>query len=317
MTVKTRSSARSLLVVLPVYGSVELAIECLRSLAHEVKNPSDRVIVVNDRGPESTKVDAALRLELSTYPDAYRLVTNPRNLGLVETLNSVLGSVNVENYDVVLVNSDVIVTPDAISEMRRVLRSDDNTGIVCPRSDNASLASIPHLAGLPRAEATRKFGIWVKSKPESTTVPVAVGFCMVIRGELFRQFGFFDKVFSPGYGEENDFSMRIRRGGWRVALANRALAFHVGGASFGGDRAAELQLRNEFVFRRRYPGYTFDRERFLVGTSTSRGSRLAIGSRIFAVAFVKQFAFSVLGVAPRTAARLVIAIRKPFRRIRK
>jgi GT2 family glycosyltransferase len=140
---------------------------------------------------------------------------------------------------------------------------------------------------------------------------------MVIRGELFRQFGFFDKVFSPGYGEENDFSMRIRRGGWRVALANRALAFHVGGASFGGDRAAELQLRNEFVFRRRYPGYTFDRERFLVGTSTSRGSRLAIGSRIFAVAFVKQFAFSVLGVAPRTAARLVIAIRKPFRRIRK
>jgi GT2 family glycosyltransferase len=140
---------------------------------------------------------------------------------------------------------------------------------------------------------------------------------MVVRGELFRQFGFFDTVFSPGYGEENDFSMRIRRGGWRVALANRAFAFHVGGASFGRDSAAELQLRNEIVFRRRYPRYTFDREMFLVnGTGSSRGSRLAIKSLALGVAIVKTIVFAVLGLAPRNSARLVLAIRNAFHRPR-
>jgi GT2 family glycosyltransferase len=136
---------------------------------------------------------------------------------------------------------------------------------------------------------------------------------MVVRGELFRQFGFFDTVFSPGYGEENDFSMRIRRGGWRVALANRALAFHVGGASFGRDSAAELQLRNEIVFRRRYPRFTFDREMYLVnGTGSSRESRLVIKSLALGVAIAKTIVFAVLGLAPRNAARLVLAIRQPL-----
>jgi GT2 family glycosyltransferase len=136
---------------------------------------------------------------------------------------------------------------------------------------------------------------------------------MLVRGELFRQFGFFDTVFSPGYGEENEFSMRIRRGGWRVALANRAFAFHVGGASFGRDSSAELQLRNEIVFRRRYPRYTFDREMFLVnGTGSSPGSRLAIKSLALGVTIVKTIVFAVLGLAPRNSARLVLAIRNAF-----
>ena len=312
------TSARSLLVVLPVFGNAELAIEGLRSFAPEAQSASDRVIVVNDRGPESVQVDAALRRELATYPESFRLVTNSGNLGLVETLNAALGSVKIENYDVLLINSDTVVTPGAISEMRRILRGDDNTGIVCPRSDNASLASVPHLAGLSRADASREFARWATTQPESITVPTAVGFSMVVRGELFREFGLFDTVFSPGYGEENDFSMRVRRGGWRVALANRALAFHVGGASFGRERAAELQLRNELVFRRRYPRYTFDREMFLVsGTGTSSGNRLVIKSLALGVVLVKTIAFAVLGLAPRNAAWLVVAIRKPFRWFRR
>jgi len=315
VVVNTRLSMRPLLVVLPVFGNVSLAIDCLRSFAPEARGTSDRVFVVNDRGPESIQVDIALRRELLAYPESYRLVTNSSNLGLVETLNAVLSSANVENYDVLLVNSDVVLAPGALSEMRRILRGDDNTGIVCPRSNNASLASIPHLAGLSRADASREFVRWGNAQPESTTVPDAVGFCMAIRGELFREFGFFDNIFSPGYGEENDFSMRIRRGGWRIALANRAFAFHVGGASFGRDRAVELQLRNEIVFRRRYPRYTLDREQFLADrTGFVGGNRPAGNTQFYGAALVKTIVFAVLGLAPRSAARLVLAFRKSFRR---
>lgn len=311
MTLKTHLSSHALLVVLPVYGSVDLAIECLRSLRSGVTGVSDRVLVVNDHSPDSDHVDSVLRSELSTYPESFRLVTNPVNRGLVETLNAAISSVDVENFDVLLINSDVQVTPGAVAEMRRILRADATTGIVCPRSDNASLASVPHLAGISRQEAIGEFARWFSTQPESITAPVAVGFCMAIRGELFPRFGLFDPAFSPGYGEENDFSMRIRRGGWRVALANRALAFHVGGASFGRDRAAVLQLRNEIVFRRRYPGYTFDRELFLHDDNDeAHGSQRRMNPYIFGVALLKQIVFTVLGVAPWTAAKLVVAVRR-------
>ena len=301
--------SHSLVVVLPVHGAVDLAVQCLRSLRSDVTSASDLVLVVNDQSPDSDHVDSVLRAELSTYPDMFRLVTNPVNVGLVETLNAAISSVDVERFDVVLINSDVQVTPGAISEMRRVLRADAHTGIVCPRSDNASLASIPHLAGLNRDEAITEFARWFPAQPESITAPVAVGFCMAIRGELFTRFGLFDTFFSPGYGEENDFSMRIRRGGWRVALANRALAFHVGGASFGRDRAAVLQLRNEIVFRRRHPGYTFYREMFIRNEGTS-GSPQRFNLYIFTVALVKQLIFTVMGLAPQAAAEFVLAVRR-------
>jgi len=311
MTSKNHSRTHSLLVVLPVFGSVELAVECLRSLRSDVTGASDLVLVVNDQSPDSDHVDSVLRSELSTYPDAFRLVTNPVNRGLVETLNGAISSVEVGNFDVLLINSDVQITPGAVSEMRRILRADGTTGIVCPRSDNASLASIPHLAGYSREEAVHEFSRWCTTQPESITAPVAVGFCMVIRGELFPRFGLFDTAFSPGYGEENDFSMRIRRGGWRVALANRALAYHVGGVSFGRARASVLQLRNEIIFRRRYPRYTFDREMFLHNDNEgNHGSSQRWNPHVFGVAVLKQIVFTVLGVAPQLAAQLVLASRR-------
>ena len=311
MTVNSRTENNSLVVVLPVFGNVGLATECLRSILADVRGINARVIVINDRGPESDQVDAALRLELSASADAFRLLTNPTNLGLVESLNKVLQTEVADNDDVLLVNSDVRLVPGAISEMRRVLRADASTGIVCPRSDNATIATVPGLKGMPRTDLMRTVADWASTQPESSTVPVAVGFCMVVRGELFRKFGLFDQTFSPGYGEENDFSMRIRQGGWRVALANRAFAFHIGGASFGRGRAAVLQIRNEIVFRRRYPRYTFDRERYLAEENEqSTRVRRASTAVAFGVALIKQIVFTVLGLAPRTSARLVVAIRK-------
>lgn len=309
MPVKRLVNTHALLVVLPIFGNPALAIACLRSLRSSVSGTSDRVIILNDRGPESERVDDLLRRELANYPGSFRFVTNPQNLGLVATLNSAIDSVDAERYDVLLVNSDVLLTPGAISEMRRVLRADETTGIVCPRSENASLASVPHLSGLTRSAVSREFARWSKTQPETTTVPVAVGFCMLVRGELFRKFGLFDTVYSPGYGEENDFSMRIRRSGWRAVLANRAFAFHTGGASFGREQVAVLRLKNEIVFRRRYPRYTFDRENFFAQTTAgSAGNQRMSSLWAFVVALVKQAIFSLLGIAPRLSARLIVAV---------
>ena len=270
-----------------------------------------RVVLINDRGPESDDVTKVLRREVSQSSGGFEIVTNSRNLGLVGSLNTFLSGESLAGTDVLIVNSDVSMAADSIEEMRRILRADSRTGIVCPRSNNASIASVEGLDIGSIAVATESFMAWSRNVPESTLVPVAVGFCMLIRGELFDEFGYFDSIYSPGYGEENDFSYRIRRGGWQVRLANRAFAFHIGRASFGQSRGELLQMRNEIIFRFRYPTYTFeiDQYQMMVGREQNSGQR-AERLRGWIVSFAKQLVFTMFRPIPTTGARLVLAVRR-------
>lgn len=270
-----------------------------------------RVVLINDRGPESDDVTRVLRRDASQSPGGFEVVTNSRNLGLVGSLNTFLSGESLTGTDVLIVNSDVSIANGSIDEMRRILYSDSRTGIVCPRSNNASIASVEGLDAASVESAIASFVSWRRNVPESTLVPVAAGFCMFIRGELFAEFGHFDPIYSPGYGEENDFSYRIRRGGWQIRLANRAFAFHIGRASFGQSRGELLQMRNEIIFRFRYPTYTFDIDRYQrsVGYRQNTGQP---GERLvgWIVSFTKQLVFTVFRPIPTTGARLVLAVRR-------
>jgi GT2 family glycosyltransferase len=302
---------RKLLVVIPVFGHVDIALECARSVIASTRAQTTRVVLINDRGPESDDVTRVLRREVSKSSGGFEIVTNSRNLGLVGSLNTFLKGQSLSGTDVLIVNSDVSMAADSIAEMQRILHAVPRTGIVCPRSNNASIASVDGLAAESVESATASFTSWSRSVAESTLVPVAVGFCMLVRGELFDEFGYFDPIYSPGYGEENDFSYRIRRGGWNVRLANHAFAFHIGRASFGSERGEILQLRNEFIFRFRYPMYTFDIDRYrrsAVGPSAvSRPAERLVG---WIVSFAKQLVFILFRPMPTLGARLVLAVRR-------
>lgn len=64
-------------------------------------------------------------------------------------------------------------------------------------------------------------------------LPTAVGFCMWIRRAALNMVGDFDQAtFGRGYGEENDFCLRIAAHGWRSVLCDNAYVVHQGGVSF-------------------------------------------------------------------------------------
>ena len=302
---------RTLLVVIPIYGNVDIALECARSVIKSTSSATTRIVVINDRGPESDDVAKVLRREASKFPGSFEIVTNSRNLGLVGSLNTFLSAENLAGTDVLIVNSDVSIAVGSIDEMRRILRTDSQTGIVCPRSNNASLASVVGLHAESIASATASFVSWSRNVPESTLVPVAVGFCMLIRGELFAEFGHFDPIYSPGYGEENDFSYRIRRGGWQVRLANRAFAFHIGRASFGEARGELLQMRNEIIFRFRYPTYTFEIDRYQRSVGRPQNT-VQPAERLMGwfVSLMKQAVFTLFRPTPMLGARIVLTVRR-------
>ncbi len=141
--------------------------------------------------------------------------------------------------------------------MQRVLYSEKNIGIVNPRSNNATVWSVP----MDRRFAFKpndSYKYWLKLKkqiPEKYITPTSHGFCMLIRREIISDIGLFDEIFGKGFGEENDFTLRAKKIGWLSAVANYAYVFHYESRSFGNEQRIKLASENIKIIRKRYPEY--------------------------------------------------------------
>ncbi|PZE24367.1 glycosyltransferase family 2 protein [Curtobacterium sp. MCBD17_028] len=252
-------SRRPVTIVVPVYDDLAGLLRCVEALMETVDVNVDRVLLCNDVGPHADEIEGRL-LNLIRDRPGFEYVRNERNLGFVGNCNRAALELDRSGNDVLLLNSDTIPLPGFLDEMATVLASDDSFGVVCARSDNATIATMPYARRNPRSRATPErttelHGVLRELLPRFTVAPVAMGFCFLIRREVIDRFGLFDHVFSPGYGEENDFCLRINRAGYQAVFANHALVLHTGSTSFSGDRGPALRLEHERILLRRYPFY--------------------------------------------------------------
>lgn len=250
---------RTTLVVVPVYGDLESLLRCVAGLVDHLDTSVHRVLLVNDCGPDADAIERALLERIDGRP-GFRYERNDRNLGFVGTCNRAVLELDHGTDDadeaVLLLNSDAVPTAGFLDAMLDVL-DEDRTGVVTARSDNATIASIPYRLtnrGAARTEERTRavWGAVAPLLPVSQVLPVAMGFCFLTRRELIAEHGLFDDAFAPGYGEENDYCLRLAEHGWTSRIANRALVLHAGGKSFSGNRNA-LRAAHQRELERRYP----------------------------------------------------------------
>lgn len=250
---------RPVTIVVPIYDDLDGLLACLRSLIQHVDFDVDRVMLANDAGPNADVIEKAVLRQIQGHT-GFEYHRNDRNLGFLGNCNNAVLNLDHSGNNVLLLNSDTVVTQGFIDEMSAVLDLSESHGVVAPRSNNATIATIPHLrrnihAPMTLARTSAVHAAVADLLPRFTIAPVAMGFCFLIRRELIDRFGLFDERFSPGYGEENDFCLRINEHGFASVLANRALVFHTGSTSFSGDRGPSLRFAHEKVLIERYPHY--------------------------------------------------------------
>lgn len=201
-------------------------------------------------------LDAALPRARAAFP--CRLTVNAENLGFVRTMNLAVADAVAARRDLLLLNSDALPEPGALREMRRVLRLDHMNGFVNPRSNNATIATLPLRGAAGDLAAMRRdFAALAALLPETSYVPTAVGFCLLIAWRVLAEFGGLDEIYGKGYNEENDLVMRAGRCGFRAVLANRAFVWHEGEKSFSTaeiDRSV-WEPANRAILDQRYPEY--------------------------------------------------------------
>ena len=253
-----------LLIAVPFYKNEELVAPLLESLidcAADLAEIGAEVVLFDD-SPGYAPLQEALEAILPRAQAAFacRLVRNEVNLGFVQTMNGAIAEAVARRLDLVLLNSDTIVHPGAFPEMLRIAALDPMIAFVNPRSDNATLATLPIAHRSTAADAAfdaAPYAALAARLPELSYVPTAVGFCMLIRWHILAEFGGLDPIFGAGYNEENDLVMRAGRCGYRAALANQAFVRHRGEASFSLAEISKsvLEPANRAILDARYPEY--------------------------------------------------------------
>jgi GT2 family glycosyltransferase len=237
-------------IVIPAFGAAAQLGDCLESLCRHAPRCCD-VLVADDATPDGSVSEVAKAFEAKL---SLTYVRRPDNLGFVENCNEAIRAILPGGNDVLLLNSDTLVTAGSLEEMWEVLHLHEKHGAVSPRSNNATIFSVPVSGRLTPEDA---YQLWLSIRlllPRYQVMPTAVGFCLMIKNAVLRQLGLFDPVYSPGYNEENDFICRINRHGYSAVAAHRAFVFHRESSSFG-PRRKTLEERNRQLLENRYPEY--------------------------------------------------------------
>lgn len=236
-------------LILPVHNALRESLRCLDSLHCHTKIPY-KLDIVDDASDRYC--GAALRDWVvghpSTSEQSITLTRQPQNLGFVKSCNQAIER-STESY-VVLINSDVTLSPDWLGRLVHFAEEHPKAALITPLSNEASF----HSFSLPPAwnvfELSAFLGNCLKASDDIDLV-TASGFCMMLRRDRLPS-PCFDEAFSPGYGEESDLSMGLRRDGFEVLACPTVYLHHKGSASFEKPPGSFMAHPNYKLFMDRW-----------------------------------------------------------------
>lgn len=230
-------------LVVPVHNSLAHLVVALESVLAYTQGVNYRLILVDDASDQRT---AGYLTEIAAQRPGTLLHRLPENQGFVRAAN--LGLRCAEAPFVLLLNTDVVVTPGWLEGLLEVAEQDATIGAVNPLTTRASHLD---LAMVPGANF---FGMhdWLsrQAQPQAADIVTGVGFCLLLRRQALDAVGLFDEVFGRGYGEDSDLCMRLTTARWRTVVATHVYVYHQGGGSFTDSDARKRH--NRVIFDQRW-----------------------------------------------------------------
>jgi len=237
-------------VVVVTYGGLELTKDCLESLARETW-PRLEILVVDNASSDGTP--SYLREAASRDP-RIRTMFNAENRGFAAANNQGIAASRGEV--VVLLNNDTVVPPGLMGRLARHLQRDPSIGLLCPTTNfcgNEARVE-PDYAGigdLPAYAARRG----QEHRGRVFDIGVAAMYCVAARRVVLDDVGPLDEAYGIGMFEDDDFAVRMRARGYRVACAEDAYVHHVGQGAFrklSPESYDALWKKNKAYFEKKF-----------------------------------------------------------------
>ena len=217
--------------------------ECVQSVFDSTHKPTQVLIVDNG------SVDGSSDKIRSRFPQVH-FIRNPQNLGFAMGSNQGMSWALARGIQyILLLNGDARVHRDAIRELLAVVRRGDDSVVACPRmylgGSNDGInrlwfayGTVRLWAGLFRNPSFNQVDSPEWSRPRDTEY--ASGCCILIPAHILQNVGMLDEAFFA-YCEDIDFSLRVRRAGFRLRYVPTAYLWH--GSNRRTDRTRTAQYR--------------------------------------------------------------------------
>ncbi|QEK12494.1 methyltransferase domain-containing protein [Crassaminicella thermophila] len=230
-------------IVILTYNQLYYTKLCIDSIRKYTDKDTYEIIVVDNHSTDGT-------VQWLKDQEDIQTIFNKENLGFPKGCNQ---GIKVSQGDsILLLNNDVIVTPNWLSNLTTCLYSSNDIGAVgavtnnCSyyQTINASYKNIEEMIAFAKKNNVSNKDAWEERLK-------LIGFCMLIKKEVIEKVGLLDERFSPGNFEDDDYSFRTRKAGYRLMLCKDVFIHHFGSTSWKENlnNFTELLNKNKQIFQ--------------------------------------------------------------------
>ncbi len=242
-------------IVILSYHTLAYTRLCIESI-RTYTEPGTYEIIVVDNGSQDGSVEY-----LKQQEDVHGIF-NAENQGFPRGCNQ--GMQIAKGDEILLLNSDTVVTAHWLGQLRAGLYSAEDVGAVgCVTNycSNGQQIEVPYHSVEEMQAFAAGYNHTDPSQWEERTT--LVGYCLLFRREVYQKIGGLDERFNPGNFEDDDYCVRIWQAGYRCLLLKDTFIHHFGSVSFARDESPEAQKektekyqallrRNQHLFQKKW-----------------------------------------------------------------
>jgi GT2 family glycosyltransferase len=227
-------------VIIPVHNGLEMSTACVDSIYANTKNIDFEIIILDNASEDETPVwlDSMQR----TY-DNLRSMRMAKNVGFGPAVNK--GIQESWGRYLVILNNDTLVSKNWLKNLIEIMDSDPSIGIVSPITNYVGEG--PQIDGDAQRiradpEQISEYAERIASRSQVIYEPNRlVFFCVLIRREVVDLVGYLDEGYIQGNFEDDDYCLRTRMAGYRLAVATNSFVYHHGSATFKESHISHRQ----------------------------------------------------------------------------
>ncbi|HXZ36210.1 MAG TPA: glycosyltransferase [Thermodesulfobacteriota bacterium] len=228
-------------IIIPIWNQLSLTQRCLEAVRKKTRTPH-RLILIDNGSEEGTRKYLEGLAESPSWTGV--LVRNEKNRGYIQAVNQGL-KISTAPY-VCLLNNDIVVTAGWLERMIEFAGSHPEVGLVNPQQNHDPGKPMPDdLEGFAASQVDTRWG-WME-------LDHCTGGCLLIKREVIEKIGFLDETYGQGYYEDNDYSRRAQRAGYRCLRLLDTFVWHDIEGSFKEDPdRGEKRRKNEALYQSRW-----------------------------------------------------------------
>lgn len=233
-------------IVIPVYNQFDYTYHCLQSILKNSGECTYEVIIANDCSTDLTQ-------RIAEIAEGIVVVNNEKNLRFLLNCNHAAGYARGEYL--VFLNNDTQVQEGWLIPLVTLLESDKTVGMVGAKLIYSD-GYLQEAGGILWKDASA-WNYGNRQNPNDSEfnyvheADYISGAAIMIRTDLWKEIGGFDKRFVPAYCEDSDLAFEVRRHGYKVMYQPKSVVVHFEGISNGTDLTAgqkKYQVENQKKF---------------------------------------------------------------------